>query len=105
MRLDTQETHCHSVRVHRASHRLPVARQVRPVQPQAFAGSSSCPLAATGCPPLPDTGSPRPREWVPLLPCSRAWVPAGVGGQGLRAYLAHSHLYLPSSRCTLTALR
>lgn len=45
MSLDTQETHCHSVRVRRASRRLQAGQQVRPgpdphlpVQPQAFPG-------------------------------------------------------------------
>lgn len=52
MSLDTQETHCHSMRVSRASRRQQAGQQVRPgpypdlpSSPNPLPGSSSCPVA------------------------------------------------------------
>ena len=84
MSLDSQETHCRSVRVSRASRQQQERQQVRPgsdpdlpVQPQAFAGQQ-----------LPDPG-------LQLCQVEPVESPGPPG----------SHLSPPSSRCASIALR
>lgn len=103
MSLDTQETQCQSVRIRRASRRLQRGQQVRPgsdpdlpVQLPAFAGrqqlSPRLLLATLG-----------PEFWLCEVELAR-----GVGGGRMQEGAPRSrgsHLSLPSSRCTSTALR
>lgn len=100
MRLDTQETQCHTVRVSRASRQQQEGQQVRPgsdpdlrVRPQAFAGQQRWPLTcclpsspghlARACP-----GALPPRAQgvavtPPLLPDPGFQLGGGGGGPGV----------------------
>lgn len=86
--LDTQETHCHSVRVRRASRRLRAGQQVGQGLTEPFRGSpvralSALPSRTPDSQPVLRLCHPRPRTGRPAASAPRPWGPAVPGGAGL----------------------